>query len=876
MTPTYIRYPLADGYLHHWLVAGPQAQPAAPASAESELALLQRLHTPASGVTEPVVDLGPLTTPAGEARPLTWRYYRTLDDHLVDLTADNPAYSHLTAWAYAQVQVPAAVEVSLIVSAHGPVDVWVNGQALLPVAQYHPRFIHSAALTAAFQPGANEILVRFEALGSGPVRHALALRLPGLTAAEITLPTNIEPGLIERRQIAEYVAYSAVTDRYVFGNLGGDKYDKNQPIPVTFPADVTLPSKLTLRLQSPDAKIYQEAATDFKGGDEVELAKTFPLMNGLHHLTFGPLAHEYYQKSMRFERHEPFYVVRAPYTIKAGPDYSARAKEALADAAARRGDSVYTELAKMASALWDKVDFKLLQRKLAAIAANAGEDAVFDLLGLLGFLLRYPSKKKQSHLKELRPALQAAALAFRYWLAADNGHAAGAAADFSSEHRQLAYHTAEILAGQLWPEAVFAVSGQTGAWHQAHGEGLALAWLRRRGGLGFEEWNAPLSLEANVVSLTHLLDLAAHEAVAELAAVLLDKLCFSLAVNSFQGAYTGTQGRATTESVLSARLAATTGLARLLWGQGNFTQHVRGLVSLACCREYQLPELIRQIATEPVDALWNQERHVRPAAGRPAVGDLAAPAAPPAWDWDVNTVTYKTKNFMLSCAQDYHPGQPGRREHIWQATFGPDAVVFVNHPTTLALDDAHQPNLWVGNGVLPRAAQWGDVLISVHQLPADDWLGFTHAYFPVRAFDEHAFQGQWAFARLGNGYLALTAARGFSFVTAGPTAYRELRSPGPANVWVLHLGQALLDGAFADFQQKILALDLAWSDAGARLTSLRGDRLAFGWTGPLLVNDEAQALVHPRHIENPYGLADLPAAQMDVIFKGEGLRLKFG
>ena len=50
----------------------------------------------------------------------------------------------------------------------------------------------------------------------------------------------------------------------------------------------------------------------------------------------------------------------------------------------------------------------------------------------------------------------------------------------------------------------------------------------------------------------------------------------------------------------------------------------------------------------------------------------------------------------------------------------------------------------------------------------------------------------------------------------------------------------------------------------------------FGWTGPLLVNDEAQALVHPRHIENPYCLAELPAEQMDVIHKGEGLRLKFG
>ena len=72
---------------------------------------------------------------------------------------------------------------------------------------------------------------------------------------------------------------------------------------------------------------------------------------------------------------------------------------------------------------------------------------------------------------------------------------------------------------------------------------------------------------------------------------------------------------------------------------------------------------------------------------------------------------------------------------------------------------------------------------------ADDWLGFTHAYFPARVFDEHAFQGGWAFARTGDGYLALTAARGFEFITTGPTAYRELRSA----IFDLHAQEQWID-----------------------------------------------------------------------------------
>jgi hypothetical protein len=327
-------------------------------------------------------------------------------------------------------------------------------------------------------------------------------------------------------------------------------------------------------------------------------------------------------------------------------------------------------------------------------------------------------------------------------------------------------------------------------------------------------------------------------------------------VNSFQGAFGATQGQATTASVLSARLQATSGLARLLWGKGNFTEAVLGQVSLALCRHYELPEVIRQIALSPADALWSQERHQWPGG-------------------EVNKAVYKTKSFMLACAQDYRPGQPGTAEHIWQATLGHDAVVFTNHPSNLSESDARRPNLWAGNGILPRAVMWGDVLFALYQLPADDWLGYTHAYFPARAFDEHVVANKWAFARKGDAYLALTARCGLDFLTTGQTAWRELRSTGLDNLWVCHLGQALLDGTFAEFQEKIQALSLTWEPESVHFTSLRGDQLAFGWQGPLQVNGEAQNLVGPNHIENPYGVAPLPATQFDILHQGQGIRLKF-
>lgn len=228
---------------------------------------------------------------------------------------------------------------------------------------------------------------------------------------------------------------------------------------------------------------------------------------------------------------------------------------------------------------------------------------------------------------------------------------------------------------------------------------------------------------------------------------------------------------------------------------------------------------------------------------------------------------------MLCSAQDYHPGEAGYQEHIWQATFGPDAVVFVTHPHCLSEEGSHRPNAWHGNLILPRVAQWKDVLMAVHHLPDDDWLGFTHAYFPYYAFDEHTIRKRWIFGRKDEGYIALTASQGLKVITQGQNAYREIRSYGQHNVWVCHMGRSVLDGNFQAFQNKILKTDLDIDELQVKYTSLRGDKLSFGWEGPLRVNDEEQALNGFKHYEGPNCAAEWPADIMAIGFEKMLLRL---
>jgi len=869
MPITFLHYDLANGFVHNWLVAGPLLTPVPDAETQRPEAVqhaLQARYEPQSGVGAPPVDVDPLGPLTKDNPLLNWHYYACRDDHYVDFTTTHPSWAYLRGWAYAQLNVAAAQTVKLSLTTSGPADVWVNGKHEFrrePPAQAH---LASNVIPCELAAGANEILVRFEGLGVAAVDGVMALRVEGLTgAAEITLPTHIEPDFLPKRVKLEKLAGQATLDRYVWGNLYGDRLNVNEPIVVNFPKEPEGGSGiLILRAQSLQGDIFQERTTTVKPGLSVEFIKKWPLRNGPHHLAIWPPLDDFYERQLRFERKELMHVVRTPYTVKASPDIAVRAREALEDAAERRTESLYCELAKMALGQWERVDRKVVERAVQGIRAGLA-GSLTDMLGLLGVLLRY--KKKNPHLQALGLSAGLFVVDFPHWRNEGGEGPQWSAGDSGAESSDLLYLTCEALAGQLYPDRIFVATGKKGRWHRDGAVELALAALRQHGRYGFHDWDSPAAVEITLAALSHLADLANADGLRELAAVLMDKVFFDLAVNSFQGAYGASKGRADTASVLSARLEPTSGIARLMWGQGNLNENLVGTVSLACCRKYELPEVIRQIALTPVDAFWSRQRQA--SLGQP---DETAGGAR---GWEVETAVYKTHDFMLASAQTYRAGQPGGSEHVWQATLGPDALVYVNHPANMSEADSRRPNLWAGNGVLPRVAQWGDVLMALYQLPAEDWLGFTHAYYPAAAFDETARQDKWAFARKGQGYLALYAAQGFEFVTQGQTAFRELRSAGRENVWVCHMGQALLDGTFEEFQTKILAMELATDQLSVSLKSLRGDTLTFGWEAPLHINGEQQPLDRARHIENPYCIVDLPALQMDIVLGEQGVRLKF-
>jgi hypothetical protein len=840
MRPRYVHYPLEHGFIHNWLVGGPQAIPIQPRQFQEEnlkQQVIQQYYERDSGITKTPVERGPLTKGVFQVGDYSsaWSYLACREDHLVDFSSVYPSGKYLRSWAFSCLESTTAQDVTLKLFVHGPADVWLNDQHVQRHEQFSGQQPGSVSFQVALKPGVNKLLVRFEQVALQECPYALALQVcspstlepyPADTAIRVCIPSLI-PALDRRNKFERAAAATYITQ---------DVFEAHEQIRLHWPADLEQSSSATVRLMTPTNRIYAEATVDGTAGDSVFLQTALEVPPGPYRIFMFPLVWEYYEHDLRITREVGIWslgnnrVSTQPYGTE-----ESRRKEALTSAAQWSG--LFAEIARMALGQWEDLE----TRTILQAAQNPGPQ---ELLGLLGMLYRFGEVNEFP--AALRQPLEDAILSYPF----------GAAP--AAEAEQILLYAAEILAGQRYPQTVFSATGKTGEWYRQNGEQLALKWLAQRGATGFSDWDSGPSFAWQLMALSYLVDLAETQAIWELASILMDKLFATIALNSYRGVFGSSQGRTSAPFIKGALLEPTSGLTRLMWGAGIFNQHIAGTVSLACMQQYELPALIPAIATSLPEETWSQERHAVDAAR------------------EVNKVTYKTPDGMLSSAQDYCPGQKGRLEHIWQATLSPTATVFVNHPACSSENDACQPNFWAGNGVLPRVAQWKDALVALYQLPADDWMGFTHAYFPTTAFDEYVLRQGWAFARQGDGYLAITAQQPFHLTQRGHYALRELRSYGQNNIWLCQLGRAALDGDFAAFQEKILALKVEYSAGSVRWPTLRGETLSFGWQGPFLKDGQEQPLSGFAHYEGLFASSEFPSREMEIRFGETALRLNFG
>ena len=646
--------------------------------------------------------------------------------------------------------------------------------------------------------------------------------------------------------------------------LEKDVYAHEDKIVLRWPRKLEAPADYIARLQLSDGRIYAESEGREGDNGDRTLGHAVSIPDGEYELILMPSPSEYYIRGVRVQRKIPLSVVRSDYRTAPYGTYVERQVELLRHAFTH-DDGLYSEIAKMTLGWWDRITTRKLSPAIETVAALE-EDHLTRLIMLLGMVVRYGENDQFPN--EIRQQLDDCLSSFPYCrkaYAERTGKTLG-------DTEELLFAASELLAGQLYPEHTFPCSQHSGQWHSQRAAEAVLPWLQRAATAGFTDPSSH-SLAQLLTALSHLIDLADSQEIWDLAAVVIDKVLVTLALDSFQGVYGAGQIAAESGGVVpNGHVSPLAGVARLMWGNGAWNWHMAAPVSLSCCQGYQMPPLIASLATEPTPAAtWASERHAIAAAceeNKTAGDDHLSQT--------LHQAIYRTPDYLLSSAQDFRPGQPGQGGQSWQATLDADAIVFVNHPAAHDLEqNAHRDGYW-RSGLLPRVAQHRDLLIALYALPETDPSGFTRAYFPTFAFDEHQVGKEWTFAAKGDAYIALGCSQPIELVQDGPAALRELRATGHNVAWICQMGRKADYGSFAEFRKRVLAARFVCDSLSVSYRPLQGDKVTFNWDGPLSVNDEAQPLHSANHYEGPNCVTDgWPATQMVVVHGDQAIQLDF-
>jgi hypothetical protein len=524
-------------------------------------------------------------------------------------------------------------------------------------------------------------------------------------------------------------------------------------------------------------------------------------------------------------------------------------------------------------------------------------------------------------------------------------------AEIWTENHQILCHGSDYLVGQMFPDATFTNDGRTGQQHRDKAKSLVLRWLAFRACVGPVEWDSVPYYNMDIAGLLNLVEFANDSEVQIRATMMVDLLLFDMAVNSFYGQMGTSHGRAYAQNVMSAAGDSLMTLQTLVFGCGRFQSIDMASTMLATSKRYTVPPVLEQIGIDVPEEFVNLERHsipltaeaaarygfsmtdvndyetwwsmgaftnpnvinmtydvieklhmwnypmfrplkgigrvLRPLGLLPLVSRMLNPDSNGAVMSEVNKVTYRTPDAMLSTAQDYRPGEKGYQQHIWQATLGPYAVVFVTNPGSA--DKSGGAGFWTSNGRMPRNAQYRNVLISIYNIqrsgiPSDlqsGPYGFTHAYYPRWAFDEvierpsSATGGGWVFGRVGDGYIGLYSHLPYKWASSGPESGQEMIADGHENVWICQIGRRKTDGSFASFIQQLSKAMVEVNGLRVSYQAHGTGKVTFGWNEPFTVEGKAIPLHNYPRWDNIYTHMEFGAERFRVEFKGEKLNLDF-
>jgi hypothetical protein len=552
--------------------------------------------------------------------------------------------------------------------------------------------------------------------------------------------------------------------------------------------------------------------------------------------------------------------------------------------------------------------------------------ADFRMVTVLRTLYEYATLLSEKTVQDIKKTV----LSFKYWMDEPGDDSMC----YWSENHQLLFFTCAYIAGKYYADETFVNSGLKGKELSEKFRTKILVWLKHRFEHGFIEWHSNTYYEEDIAPLTLLIDFGDDE-VKMKATIIMDLILSDIALHLYKGLFSVTSGRCYESQKREPLTQDVLELNEFLFGK-RYTQdldYTRISANLFLCKGYKLPKVIWDIANDDSTSIiktsmghdlkelkqlrkekgqettgyiqWAMESFTNPRAIvetmrmyrdynmkandflkdlkmldlkplgfiLPTITKVLNPISNGVAIQKVNSYTYRTKNYILSTAQNYYPGTFGDQHHIWQATLNEKISIFATHPGSPFFDDNARnfsPSYWVGNGILPHSVQYENINMSIYKVDQRkgfmerNRMEFTHAHFPVDRFDRAYIEGRYAFGTIGGVHVALI---GGSDLELNPKDTCDLIQRGKVTFWIFEISDS--GEIYEDFQNRIKKKPVKFENL-----TLNYGELKLIYKGSFYVNGKAEDDNYWR-LESQYGSFDRNTEDVYLKFRGHGLRLNF-
>jgi hypothetical protein len=684
----------------------------------------------------------------------------------------------LGTWARTVIKAHTAGQATLRLGTCGGAILFVNGRELGWMADYVRNLEAKRDFTTELRAGENEVMIWFDDLAERDARHFFQLDYISGPDAEQALPVPVAAETAD--------AIEAALDRMHFEHpayrSGEVALVTSAPLPVDAEAAIAIEGDFMSTEES-----VKLTGTLPAGATRLPLAETETL----------PADFRHFKVSLSVDGFSALRIfgVEICHAERQGPPperLSDRIREALDEVSTHGEPDTVTALARLGSGRSGPETDRMIEACLPAIE-DCHDCADFVLVPLLWCRMVYGPDIAPDILERTDRAI----LGYRYWMDEPGNDVQW----YFSENHALLFHTAAYLAGTLLPDKQFTRSGRSGTGQADIGLQRVRAWLDHFEKWEMAEFNSAPYFPIDLKGLTALYVLAPDTDVRERARAAIMRLIEIVARSTHHGVLTGAQGRSYEHTLRAASSLELSGVARLLWGRGNYGRRVHALPQLALClRDHKL-EIPAELA-----AIADYQRD-----------DAQEWCFAQGQDRMARLYHYKTRAFAIGTAARYRWGEWGYQETVLHLRLGgnPDAQIWINHPGETIHSGYGRPSYWGGSGTLPRLHHYRGLAVMLFDCVAEQ-PDFTHAWFPRAVFDTATVKGDVALAQCGEAMVLLKGNSPFTSVEDGPTAGNELRLPGRKGGWIIRLGETSQGGSFEDFTAAFSDLALA-GEAGDTL-----------------------------------------------------------